>query len=139
MHLDIHYISCLAFHHVYLFFQEAIDLSGHSRTLSPSPPPLSPPFSLLGSQGSECSRSTTISALSDIHIPDNWKEDTQDCINDKVLDSDTRNDISRTIVTLLTAKFGAKFGRDRIEHAARKLILKYPFMADDIGSGYVSI
>ena len=55
-----------------------------------------------------------------------------------MFDSDARN-ISRTIVTLLTAKLGAKFGKDRIEHLARKLILKYPFMADDIGSGYVSI
>ena len=118
-----------------IHFQKASDQSGPLRAVSLSPPPLSPPFSPLSPQGSECS---TLSALSDIHIPDNWKEDTQDCINNKVLDSGARN-ISRMIVTLLTAKLGAKFGKDRIEHAARKLILKYPFMADNIGKYLVCI
>ena len=48
-----------------------------------------------------------------------------------------RNDICRTLVTILTVHFGT-FDRLQVRDAGRKLIVKYPFMADDLGEGYVS-
>ena len=50
----------------------------------------------------------------------------------------TRSDIVRTLVTLLTSKYGSKPTQQQIEDLARKLILKFPWMKDDIGNGYVS-
>ena len=44
----------------------------------------------------------------------------------------------RTLLTLLTAKYGPNPGKAKIEEVARKPILKYSFMKDDMGSGYVS-
>ena len=40
-------------------------------------------------------------------------------------------------MTLLTAK-GPNQGKAKIKPVARKLILKYPFMKGDMGSGYAS-
>ena len=73
-----------------------------------------------------------------IHIPEYWRQDTQDCIDAGVLDDSSRSDIVRTLVTLLVAKFGPRPGRARCEELGRQLILKYPFMRDDLGTGYVS-
>ena len=71
-------------------------------------------------------------------MPDLWQEDTQACIDAKVLSPESRSDISRTLVTLVTAKHGPHPGKAMFDEVARKLILKYPFMKDDMGSGYVS-
>ena len=71
-------------------------------------------------------------------MPDLWQEDTQACIDAKVLSPESRSDISRTLVTLVTAKYGPNPGKTKFDEVARKLILKYPFMKDDMGSGYVS-
>ena len=57
------------------------------------------------------------------------------CIEEGVLDDKSRSDICRTLVTLLVAKCGPKPGRNRSEELCRKLILKYPFMKDNIGNG----
>lgn len=46
-------------------------------------------------------------------------------------------EIVRTLVNLLFARF-AKPTRDQCEDFARKLIMKYPFVKDDLGNGYVS-
>jgi hypothetical protein len=70
-------------------------------------------------------------------IPGQWRPNTQTCIDTKKLTSAARNDICRTIVTLLTVSYGA-FDRSQVKEAARKLISKYPFMADDLGDGVVS-
>ena len=78
------------------------------------------------------------STSTEIIIPSQWQEDTQACIDAKVLSPESRSDISRTLMTLLTAKEGPNPGKAKIEAVARKLILKYPFMKDDMGSGYVS-
>ena len=72
-----------------------------------------------------------------VHIPNYWSEDTQTCIEEGVLDDESKSDICRTLVTLLVSKHGSKPGRVRCEEIARQLILKYPFMKDDIGNGYV--
>ena len=74
-----------------------------------------------------------------IPIPDHWREETEACIHDHALDGEARNDIVRTLVTLLVAKYGPRPGAARCQQMARALILKHPFMADDLGSGYVSI
>lgn len=50
----------------------------------------------------------------------------------------TRSDIVRTLVTLLTSKYGSKPTQQQIEDLARKLILKFPWMKDDMMNGYVS-
>ena len=55
-----------------------------------------------------------------------------------VFQTDIRNDVSRTLTTLLTAKVGNNPSTQQIEQVSRSLILKYPFMKDDLGSGYVS-
>ena len=52
---------------------------------------------------------------------------------------DSKNDIVRTLVSMMMSKVGAKPTRGQCEQVARDLILKYPFMKDDIGDGYVSI
>ena len=39
---------------------------------------------------------------------------------------------------MLISKVGPKPIRNHCEQVARKLILKYPFMKDDMGDGYVS-
>ena len=66
-----------------------------------------------------------------------WRNDTQASIDIKFLDPDVRN-ISRTLTTLLTAKVGNHPSTQKIEQVSRNLNLKYPFMKDDLGSGYVS-
>ena len=86
-------------------------------------------------------RSTTNSSSDLIVIPDAWRADTQICIDAQLLDGDSRNvrnDIARTLATLLVAKVGNSPSRQQIEQVSRSLILKYPFMKDDLGSGYVS-
>ena len=55
-----------------------------------------------------------------------------------ILSPESRGDISHTLVTLVTAKYGPNPGKTKFEEVARKLILKYPFMKDDMSSRYVS-
>lgn len=101
-----------------------------------SPGPASPLSPISRHEGSVSSISATSSDI--IHIPDYWREETQNCIDAGVLDDSSRSDIVHTLVTLLVAKFGTRPRRARCEELARQLILKYPFMRDDLGTGYVS-
>ena len=71
-------------------------------------------------------------------IPSHWRPETNSCIEKKELTPESRNDIVRTLVTLTISKVGSKPSRSNFEQVARLLILKYPFMKDDIGDGYVS-
>ena len=48
-----------------------------------------------------------------------------------------RNEIVRSLVNQLFAR-ASKPTRAQCEELARKLILKYPFVKDDMGTGYVS-
>ena len=56
----------------------------------------------------------------------------------KNLTGSIRNEIVRTLVDLLFSKF-KKPSRVNCEEFASELILKYPFMKDDLGNGYVCL
>ena len=71
-------------------------------------------------------------------IPTHWQPETDSCIIKKDLTPECRSDIVRTLVTLMISKVSPRPSRTHCEQIARKLILKYPFMKDDIGFGYVS-
>ena len=79
---------------------------------------------------------SSVSPLSGlIEIPSKWRDDTMECIDEKKLSLRARKEI---VVTLLITKVGSSPDRAQCESVARCLILKYPFMRDDIGTGYVS-
>lgn len=71
-------------------------------------------------------------------IPSHWTTTTQKAIDEQKLDPKIRGDIVRTMATLLITKYGPQPRKSEVEQFARQLILKYPFMRDDIGTGYVS-
>ena len=127
--------------HPLLLTPDVNDKPSCSRLSSPTSPlsPLSLP-STSRRAGSVSSISTTPSRseTGTVQIPDYWREDTQDCLDEGILNETSRGDIVRTLATLLVAKHGPKPGRARCEELARQLILKYPFVKDDLGSGYVS-
>lgn len=83
------------------------------------------------------STSASLRSSDSIVIPSHWRPETKACINRKVLTCESRLDIIRTLVTLMN-KFGPPATKHQMEEVARKLVLKYPFMKDDLGSGYVS-
>lgn len=94
--------------------------------------------SLVTSRSSASSPSTCALSGLNIDIPSQWRPETLTCIEKKVLNNQTRCDIIRTLVTITMSKVGPKPSRDHIEQVARKLVMKYPFMADDHGNGYTS-
>ena len=109
-----------------------------SRLSSPASP-VSPSLpSTSRHAGSISSISSTPSRSERVQIPDYWREETQSCLDEGILNETSRGDIFRTLVTLLVGKYGPKPGRARCEDLARQLILKYPFVKDDLGTGYVS-
>ncbi|XP_065906962.1 uncharacterized protein [Dysidea avara] len=77
-------------------------------------------------------------SMTNFDIPRHWRPETNSCIEKKELTPECRNDIVRTLVTLTISKVGSKPSRSNCEQVARLLILKYPFMKDDIGDGYTS-
>ena len=121
-------------------FQSPVVLSpGSTLALSSRASLTSPPLSPTPrSDASVFSHSTTPSRSEKILIPDHWRDDTQHCIDEGIMDDESRSDVVRTLVTLLISKHGTKPGRMRLEELGRQLILKYPFMKDDLGTGYVS-
>ena len=50
----------------------------------------------------------------------------------------SRCDIVRTLATLIISKHGPHPTKSEVEHISRQVILKFPFMRDDIGTGYVT-
>lgn len=84
------------------------------------------------------STSASLRSSDTIEIPSHWRPETKACINSKQLTNEARLDIIRTLVTITTSKFGPEPPRHQLEEVARKLVLKYPFMKDALGSGYVS-
>lgn len=115
---------------------EATEHQFTTPTTAETPPPTSNSFSST-SESSTCSTHTSMSS-SPIDIPTHWRPDTIKCINEKSLSTECRNDIVRTLVSMLISKVGPKPTKSHCEQAARKLILKHPFMKDDMGDGYVS-
>ena len=66
-----------------------------------------------------------------ISIPNQWRPHVETCITKKLLDNSARNEIVRALVHVLFTKF-KKPTRFNCEEFARKLVLKYPFMKDDL-------
>lgn len=77
------------------------------------------------------------SAAGGIVIPDHWRPEVESCIAAKYLSDNARAEIKRTLVSQLFAK-SSRPNRSDCDQIARKLILKYPFMKDNLGNGYVS-
>ena len=69
---------------------------------------------------SSASTALSSSSASNIVIPDRWRHETELCIQSKELDTTAHSEIARTLVTLLTSKFGTNFGRKKIDEVARK-------------------
>lgn len=74
---------------------------------------------------------------SEIRIPDHWRPEVEQCITQQCLTGSARNEMVRALVNQLFAK-SRKPTRYQCEDLARDLILKYPFVKDDLGNGYVS-
>lgn len=72
-----------------------------------------------------------------MEVPDHWMPEVEECIRSHCLTDSARSEIIRVLVTQLFAH-SRKPSRVDCEQQARKLILKYPFMKDDMGIGYVS-
>lgn len=120
----------------YLYLQK-LNLPSLPTTPAVSPPPLSSPTA--GSFSVYSASSVTSSqSKRNLEIPDHWRPETQENVDEMYLTTATRSDIVWTLVTLLTSKYGSKPTQQQIEDLARKLILKFPWMKDDIGNGYVS-
>ena len=73
----------------------------------------------------------------EIVIPSYWRPEVEECLRNKALTTNARNEIVRTVVNQLISR-NSKPTRIDCEQLARKLILKYPFMKDKMGCGYVS-
>ena len=96
---------------------------------------------VLSESASTSSDSMTVSNVSkspgDITIPEHWRPEVELCIQEKSISDSSRAEIVRTLVNLLFAR-ASKPTKYQCEELARKLILKFPFMRDDMGNGYVS-
>jgi len=88
--------------------------------------------------GSISSRESGNLSSNNFEIPAHWRPEVNKCIDNKELTPEGRNFITRTLVTLTMSRVGPKLTKSHCELVAQKLILKYPFMKDDIGNVYVS-
>ena len=59
-----------------------------------------------------------------------------ECLESKKITDTARNEIVKTLVNLLLINFLNL--REDCVYLARQLILKYPFLRDSLGNGYVS-
>lgn len=109
-----------------------------SSRLSRSPTPsLSLPRSsetLSQSSGDGCSLPGVPAGFT---IPSSWRGEIMECIQAKYLYPKARNALTRDLVVHLYS-YGGRPSRTLCQHAARRLTLKYPFMRDACGTGYVS-
>ena len=65
---------------------------------------------------------------------DHWCPDVEECITTESPEESARCEIVRTLVSLLFSCF-AKPTREQCGVLAQQLILKHPFMKDDMGNG----
>ena len=72
-----------------------------------------------------------------LYIPDIWRPEVSQCLKKKELTDSARNDMIRTLVNILYS-VSEKPTRSLCDELARKLILKYPAIKDEVGNGYVS-
>ena len=92
----------------------------------------------LPATGSKTSNAgSSVSKSSEIQIPLHWRPEVEQCIVEQSLDQPARNEINRTLVSLLFSRH-TKPTRELCGALARRLILQYSFMKDDMGNGYVS-
>ena len=102
-------------------------------------PPVSTPGSSSSTIGSVVSTiGSSVSSISDIRVPEHWRPEVEQCIEEKFLTESARNKIVRTLVNVLFTKY-RKPPKDALESIARKLIIVHPFMKDDLGNGYVRV
>lgn len=73
-----------------------------------------------------------------LSIPCHWRPEVEMCFSEKCLSDSARHEIIRTLVNLLFSRT-KKPSKCDCEEVARKLIVKYPFVKDDLGNGYVSL
>ena len=78
------------------------------------------------------------SNATDLSIPDRWRPEVQQMVDDKTVHDSGRSAICRVLVDLLFTR-ATKPTRFQCEAMARRLILKYPFLRDTAGVGYVSL
>ena len=73
-------------------------------------------------------------------IPSAWRSEIMGCIKAEQLTPKVRNALVRDLVVHMYSygTHGYRPSRKFCEHAASRLILKYPFMRDACGTGYVS-
>jgi len=71
-------------------------------------------------------------------IPSKWRPSIMKAIEEKKLTPDVRNEIVRDLVTHMYG-YVEKPTTSFCKFVAQRLILKYPFMRDTKGTGYVSI
>ena len=99
--------------------------------------------SLSGSEGPSIALGTSASVVSNEssgEIPKLWRPDVNLCITQKTLTDGARDEIVRRLDDILFSK-SQKPNRDDCGDLARKLILAYPWMKDDVGGlgpSYVS-
>lgn len=70
-------------------------------------------------------------------IPEHWHPEVEECIHNQSLEESSWCEIVRTHVSLLFSRLG-KPTLEQCGSLAWQLILKHPFMKDDMGNGYVS-
>lgn len=92
--------------------------------------------SSMGSSDDTCSSSSTLSSNECIDVPSHWRPEVEEGIKRGSLSDTARPEIVRVLVNQLFVR--GKPSRIDCEQHARRLILKYPFMKDDMGNGYVS-
>ena len=63
--------------------------------------------------------------VASLSIPDIWHPEIMQCLNDKFLTDSLCNEMSRCLSNLLFS----------FTRKPRKLIIKYPFMKDELGNG----
>ena len=103
---------------------------------------LSPPAQQQSPSGSTATESTSIASsaaanTNTIAIPDHWHLEVEDCLRKKCLTLGACQEMVRTMVSQLIAR-SQRPNRNDCDQVARRLIWKYPFTTDDLGSGYVS-
>ena len=102
-------------------------------------PTYSPSLSSTPPSGSSYSETpTSRKKAADIVIPDHWRPEIEQCIEEKCFSDSARNEVVRTLVNQ-SFTTSSKPSRNNCEQLARKLILVYPFAKDDLGNGYVRI
>ena len=79
-----------------------------------------------------------MSSNEEIVIPNHWRPEVEICLREMSISDSARNMMIRTLVNLLFSR-DTKPTRSSCEVLARKLVLKYPFLKDDMGNGYVSV